>query len=167
MRHTQKALQTDTAVLLEKQLHMLALRFSSHAVSDCRPIGRRSVYHSRRIALSSPNSSCAQENSAYGTSLFVRIYSVAFLTSAPFQTPSPLPLRTPQARTGTSGCRRMRETSRKAQTDNSAGTACRLPSRPYSRYRHRHSYILPCTPADSPSPPSAYRTVYPAGTACA
>ena len=41
------------------------LRFSSHAVSDCRPIGRRSVYHSRRIALSSPNSSCAQENSAY------------------------------------------------------------------------------------------------------
>ena len=44
MRHTQKALQTDTAVLLEKQLHMLALRFSSHAVSDCRPIGRKSVY---------------------------------------------------------------------------------------------------------------------------
>ena len=64
MRHTQKALQTDTVVLLEKLLHMLALRFSSHAVSDCRPIGRRSVYHSRRIALSSPNSSCAQENSA-------------------------------------------------------------------------------------------------------
>ena len=40
MRHTQKALQTDTAVLLEKLLHMFAslgaLRFSSHAVSDCR-----------------------------------------------------------------------------------------------------------------------------------
>ena len=50
MRHTQKALQTDTAVLLEKQLHMLALRFSSHAVSDCRPIGRRSVYNSTLLA---------------------------------------------------------------------------------------------------------------------
>ena len=144
-----------------------ALRFSSHAVSDCRPISRRSVYHSRRTALSSPNSSCAQENSAYGTFLFIRIYSVAFLTAAPSQTPSPLPLRTPRACTETSGCQRKRETSRKAQTDNSAGTACRPPSRPHNRYRHRHSYILPCTPTDSPSPPSAYRTVYPAGTACA
>lgn len=74
-----------------------ALRFSSHAVSDCRPIGRRSVYHSRRIALSSPNSSCAQENSAYGTSLFIRIYSVAFLTSAPAQMLFPLLPRTPRA----------------------------------------------------------------------
>lgn len=144
-----------------------ALRFSSHAVSDCRPIGRRSVYHSRRIALSSPNSSCAQENSAYGTSLFIRIYSVAFLTSAPAQMLFPLLPRTPRAYTGTSGCRRRRGTSRKAQTDNSVGTACRPPSRPHNRYRRRHSYILPCTPTDSPSPPSAYRTVYPAGTACA
>lgn len=101
-----------------------ALRFSSHAVSDCRPISRRSVYHSRRTALSSPNSSCAQENSAYGTFLFIRIYSVAFLTAAPSQTPSPLPLRTPRACTGTSGCRRTRETSRKAY--------CRVLPHPYA-----------------------------------
>lgn len=168
MRHTQKALQTDTAVLLEKLLHMFASFGRSALLKPRRErIGRRSVYHSRRIALSSPNSSCAQENSAYGTSLFIRIYSVAFLTSVPSQTPSPLPLRTPRACTETSGCQRKRETSRKAQTDNSAGTACRPPSRPHNRYRRRHSYILPCTPTDSPSPPSAYRTVYPAGTACA
>ena len=168
MRHTQKALQTDTAVLLEKLLHMFASFERSALLKPRRErIGRRSVYHSRRIALSSPNSSCAQENSTYGTSLFIRIYSVAFLTAAPSQTPSPLPLRTPRAYTGTSGCRRTRETSRKAQTDNSVGTACRPPSRPHNRYRRRHSYILPCTPTDSPSPPSAYRTVYPAGTACA
>jgi len=138
MRHTQKALQTDTAVLLEKQLHMLALRFSSHAVSDCRPIGRRSVYHSRRIALSSPNSSCAQENSAYGTSLFIRIYSVAFLTAAPSQTPSPLPLRTPRAYTETSGGRRTRETSRKAY--------CRVLPHPYAaRAALRLTGFPPCT----------------------
>ena len=144
MRHTQKALQTDTAVLLEKQLHMLALRFSSHAVSDCRPIGRRSVYHSRRIALSSPNSSCAQENSAYGTSLFIRIYSVAFLTAAPSQTPSPLPLRTPRAYTETSGGRRTRETSRKAY--------CRVLPHPYAaRAALRLTGFPPCTRCSPPN----------------
>ena len=41
MRHTQKSLQTDTAVLIESCSICLrrlgTLRFSSHAVSDCRP----------------------------------------------------------------------------------------------------------------------------------
>ena len=72
MRHTQKVLQTDTAVLLEKLLHMFASFGRSALLKPRRErlqaIGRRSVYYSRRIALSSPNSSCAQENSAYGTS---------------------------------------------------------------------------------------------------
>ena len=76
MRHTQKVLQTDTAVLLEKLLHMFASFGRSALLKPRRErlqaIGRRSVYYSRRIALSSPNSSCAQENSAYGTSLFIR-----------------------------------------------------------------------------------------------
>ena len=45
-----------------------------------------------------------------------------------------------------------RGTFRTARTDNSAGTACRPPSRPHNRYRRRRSCILPCTPADAPSP---------------
>ena len=121
-----------------------ALRFSSHAVSDCRPIGRRLVYHSRRIALSSPNSSCAQENSAYGTSLFIRIYSVAFLTSAPAQMLFPLLPCIPQSYTGTSGCRRTRETSRKAY--------CRVLPHPYAaRVARRLTGFPPCTRCSPPN----------------
>lgn len=149
MRHTQKALQTDTAVLLEKLLHMFASFGRSALLKPRRErlqadIGRRLVYHSRRIALSSPNSSCAQENSAYGTSLFIRIYSVAFLTSAPAQMLFPLLPCIPQSYTGTSGCRRTRETSRKAY--------CRVLPHPYAaRVALRLTGFPPCTRCSPPN----------------
>lgn len=149
MRHTQKALQTDIAVLLEKLLHMFASFGRSALLKPRRErlqadIGRRLVYHSRRIALSSPNSSCAQENSAYGTSLFIRIYSVAFLTSAPAQMLFPLLPCIPQSYTGTSGCRRTRETSRKAY--------CRVLPHPYAaRVALRLTGFPPCTRCSPPN----------------
>lgn len=173
MRHTQKALQTDTAVLLEKLLHMFA------------SFGRSALLKPRRERLQTDWPQVGIPLTKNGT-LFTKfvlhageqrirhilihqniVYIASPFTSAPAQMLFPLLLCTPRAYTGTSGCRRRRGTSRKAQTDNSVGTACRPPSRPHNRYRRRHSYILPCTPTDSPSPPSAYRTVYPAGTACA
>ena len=148
MRHTQKALQTDTAVLLEKLLHMFA-SFGRSALLKPRRERLQADWPQVGIPLTknstlSPNSSCAQENSAYGTSLFIRIYSVAFLTSAPAQMLFPLLPCIPQSYTGTSGCRRTRETSRKAY--------CRVLPHPYAaRVALRLTGFPPCTRCSPPN----------------
>ncbi len=130
MRHTQKALQTDTAVLLEKLLHMFA------------SFGRSALLKPRRERLQTDWPQVSVSLTKNGT-LFTKfvlhageqrirhilihqniVYIASPFTSAPAQMLFPLLLCTPRAYTGTSGCRRTRETSRKAY--------CRVLPHPYA-----------------------------------